>query len=195
MRLNYLGDSQDIVKRCLIHWLNPMGSWKAHPMLTEAADPHIAQEYAKFLGVELLSTDLLSENTNRDKYFAAARALQENLFLDPDTGLTTPKPDHRESPRYLFIRDLVKIADSRPERLTLVFDMSLPHGSEYAGLRNKLTRIEQRGIHGFAYSSHASFLLVSKDAKLLTEAFKLLRSHPGLPLIDPPDRRAGLMTL
>jgi hypothetical protein len=195
MKMKYVGDSQDIVKRCLLSWLSPMGTWKAHPMLTEETDPKLTQEYARFLGVELLSTDVLVEKTDRSKYFAKARALQENLFLDPDTGVITPKADHRESPRYLFIRDLAKIADGRPERLTLVFDMSLPYGSEYAGLRDKLARLEQRGVHGFAYSSHTSFLFVSKDAKLLTEAYKLLRNNPGLPVIDPPNRRAGLMTI
>ena len=79
---NYFGDSYDIVKQSLIRWLAPLGEWSAHPMFTETVQPEHATSFERFLGVRLLSNDVLCADTNRYAYFACA-AQSGNLFLDP----------------------------------------------------------------------------------------------------------------
>lgn len=41
MKLQYFGDSYDIVKKSLICWLSEFGPWVTHPMFTEDVSPAV----------------------------------------------------------------------------------------------------------------------------------------------------------
>lgn len=77
--------------------------------------------------------------------------------------------------------ELVNVAENRPNKLILVYDQSINRGKgstpPITQIRRKLWWFKVRSIHGFAYQSHANFLVVSKDRKALAEAkFRLLAS-------------------
>jgi hypothetical protein len=86
MRMRYFGDSHDIVKQSLLRWLRPFGEWSVHPMFTEPVSASDVSVFERFLGAKVISTDVLTNNTDRSAYFSGACSCG-NLFLDPDTGI------------------------------------------------------------------------------------------------------------
>ncbi|MGA7493863.1 MAG: hypothetical protein WB930_14365 [Syntrophobacteraceae bacterium] len=77
--------------------------------------------------------------------------------------------------------ELVEIATSRPKLLTLVFDQSLARGKEREQLSAKLSTLASDGVHGFAYISHACFVLLGCDKKLIQRALDAIKSASLLP--------------
>lgn len=181
MQLRFLGDSFDIVKKCLLGWLESCGPWSALPMFTEQVSPKQVQAFERLIGVPLISPEVLSADTDRAKYFACARDCRSHLFIDPDTGLRLKVKRGKDAPLYLFGPELVAIASARPERLTLVFDKSVARGREEEQLRAKLKTLSSEGIHGVAYVSHACFLLVGRNSALVDRATQALLEESKLP--------------
>lgn len=181
MRLKFLGDSFDIVKQSLLRWLGSCGPWSAHPMFTERFSSAEAEVLSRLLGVPLLLQNVLTPDTDRDAYFASARECASHLFLDPDTGLSLRTVPADRRPAYLLREELVAIADLRPERLTLVFDQSLARGNEREQMEGKLAALADDGLHGFAYVSHACFLLVGRDGDAVTKALEAVQHQSRLP--------------
>jgi hypothetical protein len=72
MKLHFFGDSYDIVKKSLIAWLSKFGMWSAHPILTEPVNPDHAASFSRFLGVDLISDEVLSPQTDELSTFHAA---------------------------------------------------------------------------------------------------------------------------
>lgn len=182
MRPDFLGDSFDIVKHCLISWLASMGPWATHPMFTERMSRKQTMIYADLLGTQILSRKLLTREIDRDKYLASARECDEHVFLDPDTGLRLGVPTkQKKAPFYLFGSELVAIASARPKLLTLVYDQSLARGKEREQLQRKLSTLADQGVYGVAYVSHASFVLVGRDQSLVKKALHALTKESCLP--------------
>lgn len=181
MKAKFLGDSYDVVKQSLIRWLRTFGGWAVHPMFTERVSPRLASEFSNFLGARLLSQAVLRSRTDRAQYLAPALNTDENVFLDPDTGLRLKPIQGREAPAYLFAPELVAVASAKPERLVLVFDQSLPRGAERRRVTEKLVHLTKEGVHVVAYVSHASFLLVGARQSRLAEAFATLIAESRLP--------------
>lgn len=70
---------------------------------------------------------------------------------------------------------------ARRDKLTAVFDQSFARGRKADDqLTDKLLDFEQRGIHSFAYRSHAHFLFLSKDQSVAAKSRSLL-IEAGLP--------------
>ena len=215
MNLKFFGDSYDIVKQSLLRWLEPCGAWKAHPMFTPPVDPRRADEFARFLGVPLVSKEVLSQRYSRDVFLSHAKSCSAHLFLDPDTGLRMPPGSATK--RHVTGQELVCIAKKRPDKLTLVFDQSFsrssprheqpneklpeacPDGMDAAldkgrslrrqQLKRKLSWLAEPGrdVHGVAYESHACFVLVSASKYVLDDAVGTLLRESRLP----PDRLVG----
>jgi len=181
MRIRYFGDSYDIVKKSLLTWLAPGEAWSVHPMFTEAVSPDEASAFSQFLGAPLVTTQVLVPATDRVAYFASA-AVSKNLFLDPDTGVRAEAGRGSRDPRYIYVDELVSLVRGRPSSLTLVFDQSVPRGSESAAILRKLEAIARFGIRGFAYVSHACFLVLSVEPTSLEKARKHLFEHSRLPV-------------
>lgn len=180
MKLQFFGDSYDIVKKSMIAWLAEFGSWSAHPMFTEQVTSDKAASFSRFLGVCLVSNEPLTPVTDRAEYFVACKGAG-NLFLDPDTGVRLSPCRGTKSVNYVFGPELIALSHARPKALTLVFDQSFSRGSQDKNIQEKLAFFLSRGIHGFAYSSHAPFLLLSGDLELAGRARELLIQVSGLP--------------
>ena len=179
MNLKFFGDSYDIVKQSLLRWLEPCGAWQVHPMFTES-DPPLAEDFARFLGVPLVSTKTLNEHSGRDAFLAPARSCAGHLFLDPDTGLRIHR--NRATPKHLLGAELVEIAKARPDKLTLVFDQSIDRrSSPESQIKEKLSWLADEKVFGVAYESHACFILVSSDKQVLENAVRTLLKESRLP--------------
>ena len=182
MRPRYLGDSYDIVKQSFLRWLSGLGTWQAHPMFTERVTPEDENGFSELLGIPLLSADVLLPATNRQAYFAPARACQDHLFLDPDTGLRLRPTTAKGHPSYLFGSEVVALVSERPKTLTLVFDQSLARGRERQQLNQKMAFLEQQGVFSFAYVSHACFILMSASQELMKKAWEAVLGESRLPI-------------
>ncbi len=184
MNRDKFGDSYDIVKQSILRWLSACGTWSVHPMFTDKDPTSYSKEYCRFLGVYAVTTETFRKY-RRDRWVAAGNHCQDHLFLDPDTGLRLEKPK-RDLNKYLLLCELVTVANARPKKLTLVFDQSIDRREEKSGTnevqtREKLKRLECRGVHGLAYRSHANFILVSCDQDVLRCAKSTLVNSSQLP--------------
>lgn len=182
MKLEKFGDSYDIVKQSLLRWLAPCGTWVAHPMFTEKVDPADAEAFSQFLGVPLLSTQVLHGSTDRTAYFSTAISSKRHLFLDPNTGLRVASASASRAPDFVYGTELVTIARSWPDRLTLVFDQSIDR--RYAPreqIEAKLAWLAEQVVYAATYESHASFVLASASQKVLDKALALLIKRSQLP--------------
>ncbi len=181
MRMGVFGDSYDIVKKSLLQWLRAFGEWSVHPMFTEEVSEADKAAYEALLGAKVVSTDVLSASTDRRAYLECA-APCGNLFLDPDTGLRMRKIFDRDAPKYLFADELRQLVEERPtEALTMVFDQSLPRGSERLHLDRKLKSLHQQGLFGYAYVSQASFVVAGRDRSLVERSHKHILHESRLP--------------
>src|SRR5213075_3414118 len=114
MKLKYFGDSHDIVKKSMIHWLSEFGPWVTHPMFTESVKSEEAIAFSRLLGTPLLSTETLTAHTDRSEYFSSCRAAG-NLFLDPDTGVRLETHRGERSAAYVFAEELIDWCSQRPD--------------------------------------------------------------------------------
>lgn len=180
MRMNYFGDSYDIVKQSLLRWLQPFGQWSVHPMFTEPVADADVSGFEQFIGAKLVSTEVLSRNTDREAYFSCACSCG-NLFLDPDTGIRLKETRGVRAPEYLFASELLRITEMRAGNLTVVFDQSVGRGSEQMHLETKLRHLLQKQLFGFGYRSHACFVILGRDHALIESARNHVIEESKLP--------------
>ncbi len=180
MKLDFFGDSYDIVKKSLIAWLSKFGTWSAHPMFTEPVNPDQARSFSRFLGAHLISDEVLTPQTDRTQYFSRC-GTAGNLFLDPNTGVRLSPRQGLKSVNYVFGPEVVEWSRARTDSLTLVFDQSYSRGSQANNIFQKLGFFASHKVSGFAYSSHAPFLVLSADPELTRRARETLLEVSGLP--------------
>jgi hypothetical protein len=180
MKFKYFGDSYDIVKKSLIAWLGDFGGWYAHPMFTEPVTLGEAALFARFLGADLVSAEELTPRTDRGAYFSSCRGVG-NLFLDPDTGVRLEPRRDSKSVNYVFGPELIALSRARPESLLLAFDQSYSRGSQGPQIQEKLAFFASENVYGFAYCSHAPFLVLGSKVDLIACAHDHLLEVSGLP--------------
>jgi hypothetical protein len=180
MRMRYFGDSYDIVKQSLLRWLRDFGEWSVHPMFTEPVSPDDAAAFASLLGAEVVSTEVLTQVTDRAAYLACASSCA-NLFLDPDTGLWMRPTRGFRAPEYLFAYELLRLCEERPDFLTIVFDQSVGRGTERLHPERKLHELGRHGTSGFAYVSHACFVVAARNRALVERARRQILAESRLP--------------
>jgi hypothetical protein len=180
MRMSYFGDSYDIVKQSLFRWLQPFGQWSVHPMFTQPVSDANVSAFERFLGATLISTEVLSKDTDRGAYFSCACSCG-NLFLDPDTGIRLKDTRGVRAHEYLFASELLRITRTRPGHLTVVFDQSIGRGSEQMHLETKLRHLLQNQLFGFGYRSHACFVILGRDNALVQSARNHIIEDSNLP--------------
>jgi len=192
MKLQYFGDSYDIVKKSLLLWLSDFGPWAAHPMFTHEVTDSEADAFSTFLGVPLVSTEVLSAKTNRSAYLAACGDCR-SVFLDPDTGVRLRSENGKSVSEFVFGEEVVDIAGLRPKGLVLTFDKSLARGSEETQIGRKLAHFAKRGLYGFAYVSHVSFMAIGLSQPIVSAARAELLRRSALPpnrIVDTPPNTA-----
>lgn len=181
MKIQYFGDSYDVVKKSIISWLADFGPWSVHPMFSEPVTDVDAQKFSQFIGARIVSTEALLPSTDRKKYFSVCRNT-ENLFLDPDIGIYLQDnciPKKRSG--YVFASELTSLIQNRPSTLTLIFDQSLSRGQERSEIETKLRHFAGNGIQGVAYLSHACFILLANETELIQRAYSTVIAKSSLP--------------
>ena len=148
----------------------------------EVSDAQVVK-FSRFLATPMLSTQVLGLETNRGEYLATCGDCR-SVFLDPDTGVRLHRRERARSTEFIFEDELRALARARSSGLVMVFDQSLPRGSETVQVQLKLDHSARYNIAGFAYVSHACFLILSASPELADEA----RSHL-LKVSDLPDSR------
>jgi len=82
-------------------------------MLTEGATLEEVEAFERFPGARVISTDVLTTETDREPYLSCAASVG-NLLLDPDAGLRENPPRKlADSPKYLFFEELVRVTSAR----------------------------------------------------------------------------------
>jgi hypothetical protein len=180
MRIRYFGDSYDIVKQSLLRWLQSFGEWSVHPMFTEGVSQSDVAAFESLLDAKVVSTEILTVDSNHTAYLACASSCN-HLFLDPDIGLRMQPTRGIRAPGYLFAGELLQLTEQRPSSLTLVFDQSVSRGSEGPQLSAKLEQLHHHGVFGFAYVSHACFMVASRDRSLVERARAQVIAGSRLP--------------
>jgi hypothetical protein len=180
MRIHYFGDSYDVVKQSLLRWLSTFGEWSVHPMFTEMVSGTDVAAFEVLLNAKIVSTEVLTRETDRSAYFACATSCG-HLFLDPDTGLRMRPTRGARAPQYIFGDEVHRLVEQRPESLTVVFDQCVGRGSERSHLADKLQMLRDRGIFGFAYVSHACFVVAGRKRTLVEQARSRVIAESRLP--------------
>jgi hypothetical protein len=180
MQLRHFGDSYDIVKKSLLKWLEDFGPWAAHPMFTHRTTVSESNAFSRFLGVRLVSTRVLHPSSDRTQYFASCKPYH-SLFLDPDTGIRLNCIRGRRAPRFVFATELIELSHLRPDALILTFDQSLARGREPEQIRAKLKHFAAHGVFGFAYVSHASFVVLGRSRASVKQAHRRVILTSALP--------------
>ena len=188
MRMQFFGDSYDVVKRFLLHTIAPEAKWIAFPMFTHEVAADDITAFEAFLGVSIASHDAITKSTDRAIHLSALTN-HRHVFLDPDTGVKLEPFNGASVVNYVFGPELVLLCEQNRDRLLLVFDQSVPRGKEPKAVREKLTYFRDRGLYGFAYLSHACFLILSGSESVCRTARKhLLASHlPEARLVGAND--------
>ncbi len=169
MRMRYFGDSYDVVKQSLLRWLGDFGKWSVHPMFTEMVFPTDVAAYESLIGARVISTEVLKPASDRRAYFDCASTCG-HLFIDPDTGLRMLPKRRVQKTKYLYADELLRLTKRRPNSLTVIFDQSVPRSKEQGHLVNKLLKLRTQDLFGFAYVSHACFVVVGRDRSLVNRA-------------------------
>ncbi len=180
MRMRYFGDSYDIVKQSFLRWLRPFGEWSIHPMFTEGVSAADVSGFEQFIGGKVVSTEVLTRNTDRPAYFSCACSCG-NLFLDPDTGIRLKETRGVRAREYLFASELVRITERRSANLTVVFDQSVGRGSEHVHLEAKLRHLLQKQMFAFGYRAQACFVILGRDHALVESARNHIIKESKLP--------------
>src|SRR5262245_16609911 len=108
MRMDYFGDSYDIVKQSLLRWLRNFGEWSVHPMLTESVSQADVRAFESMLNARVISTDVFTAYSDRAAYLECG-ARCGHLFLDPDTGLRMRSVGGVRSPEYIFASEVLRL--------------------------------------------------------------------------------------
>ena len=183
MRMEFFGDSFDIVKKQMLTWVGTGKKWAVQPMFTKQVSNEDAHAYAAFLGAQVLSSGVFARNVDRSSFLSTPN-WHWDVFFDPDTGIAKDSKSAKfpQSPQnYLLIEELVQIVRERPDFLTLVFDKSVSRGREREAEEEKLEAFKAEGIAGFAYIGQAPFLALSCNSNNIIVSASSLVSHSKLP--------------
>ena len=185
MHPSKFGDTYEMAKLCMLHWLAPDEEWLFHPMyfppINEEWDETFACRYADFLGVRLAHGNI----KERSELVDAVAENPGHLFLDPDTGL---RLDNAKAPQHVNVNEFIAMAHSptREHKLVLVYDQSIDRrynikGTPNQQLGDKLRRLHEADVHAAAYVSHIAFIWASTDPEIVSAAARRLVSASHLP--------------
>jgi hypothetical protein len=160
--------------------MSQFGPWAAHPMFTHEVTREKAAAFSGFLGVPLVSTRVLRQESDRRDCLAACGDCP-SIFLDPDTGVRLHRGERKRSTEFVFADELLKIAKARSHGMVLVFDQRVARGNERRQVQARLNHFTGQGLTGFAYISHASFLVFGQSSDLVHDARSQLVAASGLP--------------
>ena len=178
MEIKHFGDSYDIVKKCFLSWVGDPKEWEILPMFTNRVNVF---KYRDFMGGTIISESILTNNTNRGRYFNKATLGANHIFIDPDKGIRIDERKNREKYKYIYCSEIVAIANRKPNNIILIFDQSVNRNNVVKDIKNKLKALKKKGIAGKAYISHANFIILSCNKEILDKAMSNIFSNSRLP--------------
>jgi hypothetical protein len=194
MNLQFLGDVFDHWKGSLIEELSRarlLRDLSVDPMATDESDwlPSDFVIYARLLGIA--PQDVLRHEAgiavNRASYMAEITH-EGDLFLDPDTGITSGKRKPRYPLKYLYPAELHHFI-SVPQRVVAVFQHA-GRQRTHQRLEILMHKIKSTGSE-FACCSyesvHAAILFFSQDSRRIIH----IRNHLTALLGDHAPKRVG----
>ena len=173
MRMDFFGDSYDIVKKFLMQSIEPNSEWITLPMFTHEVSSKDIKSIEQFLHVRVISKINFATTIDRDKYFADS-GNHRNIFIDPDIGISINKHYGKKSINYIFGSELVSLCEQNPKTRLLVFDQSIQRGNVdqvNQSVERKLTYFREQNISCFAYESHACFIILSQSSGVCKQAY------------------------
>lgn len=178
MNLKHLGDALDHWKGSVIELIGDK-KLRVVPLFTDQqpwTQPHL-DAYAKLLRRkpdEILKKDTPFSNSTRDAYFAIAG--EDDLFLDPDTGVS---PNTKRKKEHVMPTEIANLLSKSRSRMLLIYQHS---SRKKDGIRERLEllRGSLKGCHMFAYDSGAvSMIVISLSRERIQEALTRVRSYLG----------------
>jgi len=187
MNLKHLGDAFDHWKGSVIELVGEMNlrvvnNLQVVPMFTDQEPwpwgPENLATYAKLLRRQV--NDILKRNdpfsnsrNDREAYFKNLG--QNDLFLDPDTGIAGNQNAMKE---HVKASEVACLLSASPRRMLLVY--------QHKGQREKMRKTHQRVLeglrefHAFTYDSgQVGMVFISRDQKRLAEALARIQVWLG----------------
>ncbi len=171
MRLDFLGDSYDLVKRFLMQCLAPNESWGIVPMFTDDWNPEQIKTFECLLGGRVLNRRCIKGTRNRHQATTAGTWVG-HVFIDPDTGIRSPDSTS-SSTKLIRLTEIVREAREHPRNLILAFDQSYANAklpAKTKAMKQKLAFLNADDVNGFGYLGQASFLILSCDPSAIQRA-------------------------
>lgn len=179
MRLEYFGDSYDIVKRALLEWLTPLGQWHIQPLFTEDVSLSQATAFAHFLGARLVQPFTARTGAECRAALDGCKGIG-NLLVDPDIGVVLPQPGKSVKRTHLSAAALQVLCAGNPGNVIMSFDQALRREAPEESLRSKVVWLAEGGTAALAFRSHASFIFCSSSSDRVDDVAHLLL-EAGLP--------------
>lgn len=186
MNPRHLGDCLDYYKRWFLHDLLGLVDVAAIPMFSgEWLDADKAL-YERMVGVTIIQHNDVPNRRDRLDYFLPATIpanAQKDIFLDPDTGfrIVTARPQRRQYSEYLFAEEVDVLLQTGSERLAIIYDQSISHGSELESATLKLRELGHLGLHAFAYCAQVAMIAVSRSPSRVEQITQTVRCNEQIP--------------
>ena len=181
MRLEYFGDSYDIVKRALLEWFYTARAVAyTQPLFTEDASLSQATAFARFLGARLVQPVHGSHRGGVARQPSTAARGLGNLLVDPDIGVVLPQPGKSVKRTHLSVAALQVLCAANPGNVIMSFDQALRREAPEESLRSKVVWLAEGGTAALAFRSHASFIFCSSSSGRVDDVARLLL-EAGLP--------------
>jgi hypothetical protein len=179
MRLEYFGDSYDIVKRALLQWLTPLGQWHVQPLFTEDVSLGEATTFARFLGARLVEPFKARTEAECKAALDGCKGIG-NLLVDPDIGVVLPLGGKSVKRTHVSAAALQVLCAANPGYVIISFDQALRREAPEESLRSKIAWLSEGRTAALAFRSHASFIFCSSSSDRVGEVARLLLGA-GLP--------------
>jgi hypothetical protein len=161
VKLDYFGDSYDLVKRFFCRELSSLGYTVSVEAMFTGEWSGAETQFFKLIGAAPLAANLAPKDRTA-------------VFVDPDTGV-----HGKVSLHHVSLSRLVELSAHHP--LVFAFDQSFSRQAKFPeSLHAKLAKLEELGAHGMYYNSHARFLFVARVLGTL-ERLKAHLVGLGLP--------------
>lgn len=126
MNTLYLGDALDFWKGALISHLlknEVLKDLAVDPMITDDKwEPSAIVAYKSLLRIEQTNVAIFKlDMNNRKHHFSQVDQHHGDLFLDPDTGIATSRPQRQLVGQYVFTEDLCSLLQAQKARVVAVY--------------------------------------------------------------------------
>ena len=166
MKLEYIGDSYDALKRMWQELLNRWAPIHAEPRFIPI---DLRKNFTQLTRIPMLTNE---------------HPIPYSILNDPDTGIRLPdEKNQREGRTHVSIQTIINQLRNSGARCVITYDQSNYRNSRLnlnEQRQVKMRRLAEKGFHSFYYVSHAPFLFVVSDRDALKQIYQILK-NAGIP--------------